>query len=599
MTTLTLHDDGSGVLANPYGIPSEIDYATKTITVAPNCLAPIKSPVYTRQNLGSRVVGNQEITDWRLVLAGYEDGLAGYNYPAAGSQVRASYIPTTAPAPATASEETVLSTLEFDATLGYQEHISRGSLRFKLGNSIFFDTAGGIYRDPDPATGVGSVAGTLDTATGKVRLTSWVAGGANQVTLEALTTQVGSQPIDNVVFRTPVSPIKTGTMQLRWLGVDGTVYSKTPGSTGILEDSDASINIDFQRGVVRARFGLWREVSTLTDDEKLTDWYNPESFVSIGGTDYIWKPKMVSAETIVYNAVASTMLPPSSELLGLNAAKMPPDGRAVIFRDGDLALTHNSASIQKPTLAAGEVIDCGRTRLYRVVIEDSTGKRLAQDLYTVDRVSGTIAMADPLDLTGFTAPYVITHSIADLGRLHKTDITGNLSFMRPISHEYPISGSYVSGLMYIGTLQARVSLKFEQTTWTGEWSDTPIGDAPLWSYNDALYPFEVTNAGAYKDRFLFHFSISSTQFRCIGEQLGVIGEGDVNTDFSVNNPVTGVPLIMVRSAGWGSGQTVGNCLRLNLESASHPIDCVRAIQPSEPSELSDQVEILFVGNVDD
>jgi hypothetical protein len=292
------------------------------------------------------------------------------------------------------------------------------------------------------------------------------------------------------------------------------------------------------------------------------------------------------------------MLPPDSNLLGIDAARLPPDGKALIYRVGMLALIHHTDSLAQAELLAGEVIDCGRLRLYRVVIEDANGLRLMPDLYTVNRELGTVTMADPLDLGAYEAPYTVKHTVADLQRVRDTDINGRLTFLRPVSHEYPADGdSYVSGMLYVGTLQGRYSKLFKQSTWTGVWSDALIGSAPLASFNDALYPIEVSNAGAYQDRILVRFT-SASAFEVIGEALGLLGIGNINADCAPINPLTNQPYFTIPYQGWGGGWAAGNCLRFNLQAACYPVDCVRAVQPSEPTGLQDSVELLLVGNVD-
>jgi hypothetical protein len=379
--------------------------------------------------------------------------------------------------------------------------------------------------------------------------------------------------------------------------MDGTQKSKDVGSSGHIEDGDCIINIDWDRGIVAARFGRWHVDAELTAEQKAEDWYDPNLVVDKAGIDSIWEPELVQASSIIYSGVATTMLPPDSDLLGLDAARLPPDGRALLFQTGMLCLVHHSADLAPQALSPGQMIDCGRTRLYRVVIEDADGLRLPADLYTVDRVAGTVTMADPLDLTDFTGPYTVKHTIADLLRLRDTDINGSLTFLRPVSHDFGV-GSYVSGMLYLGTLQARYTNKFEQTTWTGVWSDERIGDQPLVSYNDVTYPILVTNAGAYKDRILIKFT-STTAFQAIGENLGLLGVGDINNDFSPVNPLTQQPYFTVDRLGWGGGGwATGNCLRFNLEAANYPIDLVRAVQPSAPTGTPDSVEVLLVGNVD-
>ena len=516
--------------------------------------------------------------------------------PVPHQTVKARYL--VAGAGTSVNETHTLNRIDLDLTKGFNEQVVLGSPRFRFGSSLCQAIGSAIYRDPSQATGAGSVAGTLDPETGRVGLTSWLGGGANSVTVESLVTAVGNQPIEEVAFRTPVSPIKPGTLQLSWTLVDGTAKSKTVPSNGIVEDSDCVVFADADRGTVAVKFGRWHVDADLTPEQKAEAWYDPLNVINVGGVDSVWEPELVLAESIVYNTVAQTMLPPDSNLLGIDAARLPPDGQALIFRTGMLALIHNTDSFPKASPAAAEVIDCERTRLYRVVIEDVNGLRLTQDLYTVDRAAGTITMADPLDLSGYEAPFTIYHTVADLHRVRDTDISGRITFLRPVTHEYLAAGdSYVSGMLYIGTLQARYSTLFEQTTWTGVWSDTLIGSAPLASFNEALYPIEVTNAGAYPDRFLIQFT-SSTAFNCIGEALGLIGVGTTSVDFAPINPLTGLPYFTIPYQGWGGGWATGNCMRFNLAAACYPIDAVRAVQPSDPTGLSDSVELLLVGNVD-
>lgn len=592
MPNVIARDNGAGALT--FGGASVATVSGVSVLISePDQSVVWPVPHYEQIAIGTEEAEGGTITKYRMVQTGVDD-IATLMRAPANVQVTARYRPNT---PGTSVQEVVtLSQINLDLTNGYAEKIVRGSVRFAFGASVYTNTAGAVYRDPSPATGAGAVAGSLDPSTGRVALTSWTAGGANVVTLQAMLTEVGGQPVDDLVFRTPISPIKPGVLQLSYQLADGTAISKTPDSSGLLEDADIKMSVDFDRGVVRARFGRYLAVADLAPEQMAEAWYSPDAHVMVDGVESVWRPKLVLAESVVYNAVATTMLPPDSDLLGLDAARMPPDGKVLIFQTGQLCLVHHTAALAPQTLSAGQTIDCGRTRLYRVVIEDAAGLRVPADLYTVNRELGTLTLADPLDLTGYTSPYTVRHTIADLARLRDTDINGNLTFLRPMTHAFP-TGSYVSGMLYIGTLQARVSNKFEQGTWTGEWSDALIGDAPLASYNDAAYPIAVTNAGAYQDRILVNFT-SSTAFQVIGEQLGLIGIGDVNQDCAPINALTGQAYFTIDYRGWGGGWATGNCLRFNLHAASYPVDLVRATQPSDPTGVSDSVELLLVGNVD-
>jgi hypothetical protein len=541
----------------------------------------------------------ETIETFRTVFDGWEYIPTGSSFPVDESgYVDITYRPVNSDTADTYTH--TVESLTIDVTPRFSESITVGSLCFSLGESEYVHTAGAIYRDPSLETGAGAMAGTLNISTGQTVINDWIGGGANTVSIKSLITEVGGQPVDEVTFRTPLSPIKPGVFQMRFIDRDGNVYTKTPDTTGHIEDGDCTINIDFTRGIVHARFGLWRQVNTLTAEELAADWYDARKIVTITvgdeKVDAIWKSLLVRAESIIYNAVAATYLPPDSELLGLDAARLPPDGQALIYQRGMLALVHNTDTKAVATLSPSQVIDCGRTRLYRASITDSVGEVLSPAQYIVDRAAGLVTMSATLDLTGFTAPWVIHHTVADLLRVTDTDINGSLTFMSALTHNYPSDNSYCSGVLYAGTRQARVSNLFAQSAWDTVWQDTLRGTAPLADYNDALYPIIVTNEGAYPDRILVRF-VSATEFQVIGENLGFIATGTTDTNCEPVNLLTGKSYFKIDFRGWGGGWATGNCLRFNLHGAAFPVDLVRAIQPSEPGAGTDCFELLLIGNI--
>lgn len=291
MTTMTLTDyalsadSEVGNLKNPSGIEGTISYVLKSATFIPRATIPAKFPQYKKEKIGSvSTVGDDGMITtkdtFREVLTGFETGLINYSYPNAGGTVTASYFPL-GETGTEATETVTVDALTFDVTVGYAEQITRGSLRFTLGGATFVDMAGALYRDPSPETGAGTIAGSLDPTTGTVRLTSWVGGGANTLALQSLLTQIGVQPVDAVTFRIPASPVKPGTLQLRWNDLTGTARNKTIPETGILTDNDCTILCDYTRGVVHARFGRWYIVDNLTDEQKLESWYSDDAIVTI------------------------------------------------------------------------------------------------------------------------------------------------------------------------------------------------------------------------------------------------------------------------------------------------------------------------------
>lgn len=430
-----------------------------------------------------------------------------------------------------------------------------------------------------------------------MRLNTWTGGVANSPLVKSLVTSRNIQLVNSVVFRTPVANIRPGSLQIRAYDEAGALISDTIPQSGILVNTHWTVSVDYPGGVVRIRFGRWKTVSALTPEELLEPWYDVDAIVAIGGVDKIWKPTLVRAESVIYNAVAQSILPPDRDMLGIDASRLPPDGQALIFQQGKLILVHHTDSLAQSNLSPTQVVDCGRVRLYRVVIEDSAGQRLPASFYTVNRELGTVTMAADLNLTGYTGPYALYHTVADLVRATTVDISGAISLNKPLSHDYPADDSYVSGVLYIGTLQARYTNLFAQAAWTSVWSDERIGDPPLAQYNDTTYPIQVANIGAYKDRILIRFT-SSTAFQVIGEQLGVIATGNTSENCAPVNLLTGQPYFTIDYRGWGAGWATGNCVRFNLIGANYPVDLIRAIQPSNPTGLDDSVELCFIGNID-
>jgi hypothetical protein len=594
--TKRVRDNGAGALVVSGGSNGSVNYGARTLSWLPDFTASYPVPQYrTKVTSGTVPFGSSATAYSRTVTWFMGTEMTACQMVFANGDVRVRYRPVGGDS--TTTETSALTALEIDLNKTWGEQITPNSLRFRLAGALYVHMAGAIYRDPSPATGAGMQAGTLDQAAGIARITSWVAGGAPDIALDALTTEIGAHPVSQAVFMTVVSPIRSGSFQLRWSTLEGAAKSKTVDEDGYVEDTDATIQVDAQTGVVAVKFGHYRAVSALTPEELVAEWYNADAAETIGGIAMVWKPQMVLSDSIVYNAVGQAYMPPDSDLLGINAAKLPPDGKALILRPGMLALVHHTASVSRPTLSASQAIDCGRTRLYRVAIEDSAGVRLPADLYTVNRELGVVTMANPLPLTGLVAPYAIRHTVADLRRIRSADINGSVTLLGPLTHNYPAGETYLSGVLYIGTLQARVVGLFAQATWTSAWSDSLIGSAPLAQYNNAIYPLKVTNESAYPDRFLVQFT-SATDFRVVGENLGVIGIGTVSQDCAPVNQLTGKPYFTIDYRGWGIGWATGNCLRFTIAGACYPLDAVRAIQPGDPSGLVDRVELLLIGNVD-
>jgi hypothetical protein len=140
-------------------------------------------------------------------------------------------------------------------------------------------------------------------------------------------------------------------------------------------------------------------------------------------------------------------------------------------------------------------------------------------------------------------------------------------------------------------------LVFDQATWDNvTFSDVP-GTAAPGTYNTTGFPFVVTNAGALTERWALKFKTTLT-FDIIGEHVGNIGEGSINTITSPVNPITGQPYFTIAVGGWGGGWAGGNIVRFNTVGAMFPVWMVRTVQQG-PEAAEDYSFLTIVrGDVD-
>lgn len=141
-----------------------------------------------------------------------------------------------------------------------------------------------------------------------------------------------------------------------------------------------------------------------------------------------------------------------------------------------------------------------------------------------------------------------------------------------------------------------MSLSFTQNTWVNVFSDAPVGGSPSSTYNFATYPLIVTDKSCIQERWAIVFT-SATAFRVIGESVGQIGVGDINTDTAIINPTTGQPYFTLKALGWGGGWSAGNVLRFNTAAANYPIWLARTVLQSVPSGASDSFRLQIRGDV--
>jgi hypothetical protein len=362
----------------------------------------------------------------------------------------------------------------------------------------------------------------------------------------------------------------------------------TSDANGKIESANVTGKVDYETGIVSLAFGKWE----LAAGNETKPWYDASKI--IGG--HIFVASAVMADSIRYAAVAYSYLPLDANILGIDPVRLPSDGRVPIFRPGGFAVVGNTQSIAA-TVANGQTINCARVRLSRVRVVGFDGNVINAG-YSVDLEAGLVTFTS---VTGYSQPVRIEHRVEDMAVVSDVQISGELTFTRPLTHDYPVTSppsSFVSSALIAGDLKARVSVLFDQATWNGTtWLDGVSGTAATGTFNDVLAPIVVTNKGAVSERWALVFT-NTTSFNVIGEHVGVIAIGSTNTDLSPNNPATNTPYFKVPALGWGIGWAAGNMLRFNTVGAMTPVWVVRTIQQGPNTGIQHSFTLLSRGDVD-
>lgn len=468
---------------------------------------------------------------------------------------------------------------------------------FKVGNTLYTSLSDGtLVTDFNPVTGTGTTAGAVDLNTGAIQITNWLPAASAAVSEVHAAAPYGVEAYcDQITIRTASAPLRPGSLSI--VGSTKT-FAGLPHSFNVSADLDGNIvddwvlgKVDYANGIVR----LWftQPVSdvgylvNLNTDTRTKDY----SFLEIPGVAkrLSWHAKTSSLR---YNAVAYSYLPMDANLLGIDPVRLPSDGRVPIFRPGGFVVIGHTGEIEA-TVANGQTVNCARERLSRVRVVGHDGAVINTG-YSTNLNAGTVTFSD---VSGYSQPVKIQHRIEDMMMTSDVQINGQLTFTRPLTHDYPL-GSYVSSALVVNDLRARVSVIFDQATWNGStWADAVTGSAAVATFNDAQFPITVTNRGALTERWLVQFT-NTTAFNVIGENVGVIASGNINTNCTPTNPATGVPYFTIPALGWGAGWSAGNVLRFNTVGSIFPIWCVRTIQQGPETVTNDNFTILIRGDID-
>ena len=492
----------------------------------------------------------------------------------------------------------VADKLRLDLSSGYDEQILTGSARFRVGADTFLDRDGQIYRNVDPSNNSGIASGSIQYGTGKVEIESWTPNGDNTVSLDSLTTTTDLPPMNQISFRTPVIPIRPQSLTVVVASLEHGQLTLTTDENGVIETSLAHGKINHITGFVDIYFYTKTEITEANRAEITSkDWYDVRMEYEEAGKTYINVPVWIDGSSVRYNAIAYTYIPLDSEILGLSATRLPLDGRVPIFRVGDIGIVSSSKSQELPSHIAGQVYNLNDQRISWCELEDSQGTKVPFDMYVVDYDYGKVTLNGDFVMGALVAPLTAKYRYQDMGLIRDVQISGQLTFTKPLTHNYDAADTIVGSALVIGDMQSRYTRKFVQQTWNNTWANEATGSSISANYNDALYPIAVTNKGAIQERWALIFT-DNINYRCVGEYSGQIGTGSVNADFAPINPVTGLPYFTVKKEGWGAGWANGNVLRFNTVAANFPVWVIRTVKQSEPTVMSDQFQIMLRGDID-
>lgn len=583
-----------GVMINNTGqSQGTINYATRTINVSPTTSTVRLEEVEYRKALITQHYSGV------LEIMGTRKEYVGHNLSLGVSAITVSVIYRDTSAASTYTTDIVASSLLVDLTEGYAEQILSNSVRFTLGGSTYIDRIGSLYRDPSVTTGSGSVAGQINYGTGAVELTAWNPGGNNNPTLESLVVRLGNGSTNQVSFRAPAVPIRPGSLTLSATKLAGGTINIMPNSNGVINTPECDGAFNFEQGYGQFVFSELIEITAENRPEIVAEpWYKPDLEFEDAGRKWIKKPIPVLPESIKFNAVSYTYLPMDPEQIGLSPTRLPLDGRVPIFRKGEIVVVSATRYQQFNEAVAGQTYQLNDMRIAYCELIDSLGVKVPYDMYTVDYDYGRYTLNGDFALVNLELPFTAEYRYQDMARVSKVDINGTLTLTKALTHNYEASETIVGSVIYIGDLQARYTNKFTQQAWNDVWSDEQTGSVISANYNDAIYPFEITNLGAIQERWCIEF-VGPTSFKCTGEYTGELAlTGTTTSDYSPINPVTSAPYFLIKKEGWGAGWVNGNALRFNTIAANYPIWMLRTVQSSEPAELSDLFQIMLRGDID-
>ncbi|MDO4434868.1 MAG: hypothetical protein Q4B71_00435 [Cardiobacteriaceae bacterium] len=574
---ITVFDDGNGNLldtnAKRFG---SIDYASGKISFNPDTTVTIPKPKFSPQVVGEEVVNNGDGTETVKRFARNLFTELEYVPAAATAPIDESFkveVKYRSQSALEAKQETlILKDLSLDLLPNHAEPIKAGTVSFAISGKRYTDRRGAIYTDHQP-TGEARLCGQINYHTGKALLEDFI-GDPASLKLESLATYLNHTPVDAVTFRVPVAPIRPQSLTLTAVKLGGGEIKAVLNKQSALEGAEVAGKVHEQFGVVTARFGKMVKAA----GKESEPWFVAENVDAQGN---IWQPIYVHADTIKFSAISYSYLPLDSRQIGINAVRLPIDGRVPWVAVGDMVvLSHLKKDGLGAAHQSGKTVKLSRAGLSKVCLKDAGGKALSPELYTVDLEAGAITWSSTgLDLSPYQMPLTAFHTIERENRVVGVDISGELTLQFPLDIAFKAGETMVSNALMGGDLMVRVSEPFSQQAWDKRWSDQRTADPLLAQLDVRNHPFQLDGLGAITQRWAIQFKTESA-FDLIGESLGLVFEGNIFSDLAPINPSTNTPYFTLPKGAFGRGWAARNLIRFNTFGTQVPVWLIRAVQPS-------------------
>lgn len=383
-------DDGNGELRIRNGdVVGTINYTTGAITWTPDVTVSIPILRYDWVDIGGGVQ--------RKLFTGFEYVDAGAVAPV-DFDAQATYRSTDSPETVT---HTAAPQLVVPLTPAYVDELVPGSVLLTAFGKTYLDRGTGIlYTDLNTATGSALVAGSLDYDRATVTITLWGTAATLEGVLDACLTRYGYWDTAYASFRTPLAPLKPEALGIVATTSDGLQITGQADADGLITGPWMRGTVNYQLGVAELEFG------SLIDN--------------------VWTPRFVDPGTLRYNAVAYAYIPLDASILGVDPVRLPADGRAPIYRPGDVVMIlHTDTLSGTPAQVGGTgpyLLACGRTRLAFVRVTAANGDPVTAG-YTLDRAAGTLSWTS---LDGLATPLTVAHTVGDLRLITDVQINGEL-----------------------------------------------------------------------------------------------------------------------------------------------------------------------------